>query len=135
MAARTKGRAKFNFHGRPFLWWVDGDRFLRITSLDKKFVIAYPMGTEPGDPAVVQGIGSEFPGVSSERRPLWFVAPSLPTTSMGAWVDRLLTWSFDTSQKRNASNRVRGSFGRRSCRFTPSLCCPPPPIPSVARRL
>src|SRR4051794_37607582 len=54
MAARTKGRAKFDFHGRPLLWWVDGDRYLRITSLDKKFVIAYPIGTEPEAPAVVE---------------------------------------------------------------------------------
>jgi hypothetical protein len=101
MAARTKGRAKFDFRGRPFLWWVDGDRYLRIASLDKKFVIAYPMGTEPDAPAAVEVIGSEFPGVeSSEGRPLWFVAPALPTTSMGAWVDRLLTWSFDTNQRR-----------------------------------
>jgi len=101
MAARTKRRAKFDFHGRPFLWWVDGDRYLRITSLDKKFVIAYPMGTEPNAPAVVEVIGSEFPGVSnSEKRPLWFVAPALPATSMGAWVDQLLAWSFDTSRER-----------------------------------
>src|SRR3954463_15576862 len=100
MAARTKGRAKFDFHGRPFLWWVDGDRYLRITSLDKRFVIAYPIGTESHAPAVVEVIGSEFPGVEgSKGRPLWFIAPALPTTSMGAWVDRLLTWSFDTSQK------------------------------------
>jgi hypothetical protein len=101
MAARTKRRAKFDFRGRRFLWWVDDDRFLRITSLDKKFVIAYPMVTEPGEPAVVEVIGSEFPGVEpSEQRPLWFIAPSLPTASMGAWVDRLLTWSFDANQER-----------------------------------
>ena len=105
MAARTKGRAKFDFRGRPFLWWVDADRYLRITSLDKKFIIAYPMGTESAAPAVVEVIGSEFPGVeSSEGRPLWFVAPTLPSTSMGAWVDRLLTWSFDTSQQRERVN-------------------------------
>ena len=105
MAARTKGRAKFDFHARPFLWWVDGDRYLRITSLDKKFIIAYPMGTEPEAPAVIEVIGPEFPGVeSSEERPLWFVAPTLPSTSMGAWVDRLLNWSFDTSQKRERVN-------------------------------
>jgi len=101
MPARTKGRAKCDFRGRPFLWWVDGDRYLRITSLDKKFVIAYPMGTEPVAPAVVEVIGSEFPGVAdSEERPLWFVAPRLPPTSMGAWVHQLLAWSFDMSQKR-----------------------------------
>jgi hypothetical protein len=103
MPARTKGRAKFDFRGRPFLWWVDRDRYLRITSLDKKFVIAFLIGTEPDEPQVVEVIGSEFPGVDrSDPRPLWFVAPALPTTGtgMGAWVDCLLTWSFDAGQER-----------------------------------
>jgi hypothetical protein len=60
--------------GCPLIF-ADGDRYLRITSLDKKFIIAYPMGTEPETPAVVEVIGSEFPGVeSAEGRPLWFVA-------------------------------------------------------------
>jgi hypothetical protein len=104
MPARTKGRARFGFRGRKFLWWVDGDRYLRITSLDKKFTIAYAM--EPGQPAVVEVRGPEFPGIeASERRPLRFAAPVLPTTSMGAWVHCLLSWSFDTSQKRE---RVEG---------------------------
>ncbi|MCC6359981.1 MAG: hypothetical protein IT450_14650 [Phycisphaerales bacterium] len=99
MPARTKGRAKFDFRGRAFVWWVDGDRYLRIASLDKKFVIALVLGTE--DCEVVEVSGAEFPGVeTTEPRPLWFVAPPLPKTSMGAWVERLLTWSFDESQSR-----------------------------------
>lgn len=102
MPARTKGRAKFDFRGRPFLWWVDREQFIRILSADKKFVIAYPLGGELDEPPLVEVIGSEFPGVdSSEPRPLWFVAPPLSSmTSFGAWVERLLTWSFDPSQMR-----------------------------------
>ena len=100
MPARTKGRAKFDFRGRPFVWWVDNDKFLRIASIDKKFVIAYLIGTDSDEP-VVEVIGPEFAGIErAEPRPLWFVAPALPTTSVGGWVDRLLRWSFDTDQKR-----------------------------------
>jgi hypothetical protein len=100
MPARTKRRAKFDFHGRPFVWWVDADRYLRISSLDKKFIIAYPLGTAGDAPPAVEVIGTEFHGINStEPRPLWFVAPPLPATSMGAWVHCLLTWSFDPSQK------------------------------------
>jgi hypothetical protein len=29
MPVRTKGRAKFEFRGRQFVWWVDGDYWLR----------------------------------------------------------------------------------------------------------
>jgi hypothetical protein len=100
MAARTKGRAKFDFRGRPFVWWIDNDQFLRIVSLDKKFVIAYLIGTDSDEP-VVEVNGPEFPGIERpEPRPLWFVAPDLPRMPMGGWVDHLLRWSFDTDQKR-----------------------------------
>jgi hypothetical protein len=106
MPARTKRRAKFDFRGRQFVWWVDGDYYLRIISLDKKFIIAYPLVTERERPAVVEVIGTEFPGLDCSLRPLWFVAPELPKASMGAWVDKLLTWSFDPNQTRV---RVNGS--------------------------
>jgi hypothetical protein len=96
MGARTKRRAKFDFRGRPFVWWVDGDVYLRVSSLDKKFVIALPLGTEPGDPRGVEVIGSEFPGLTrSDRRPVWLAAPPLSRESMGGWVEELLNWSFD----------------------------------------
>ena len=48
MPARTKGRVKFDFRGRRFVWWVDGDRWLRIASLDKKVVLAVPLGPTAG---------------------------------------------------------------------------------------
>jgi len=97
MAARTKRRAKFDFRGRPFVWWIDGDKYLRIISLDKKFVIAVPLGIESDYWPVVQVIGPEFPGIERrERRPIVVVGPPIEThVSMGAWVDQLLHWAFE----------------------------------------
>ena len=95
MPARTKRRATFDFHGRPFVWWVDGDKYLRIASLDKKFVTAHRIGRALGEPPTVEVIGSEFVGlVPTESRPIFFVAPE-PSGPMGAWVDQLLRWAFD----------------------------------------
>jgi hypothetical protein len=99
MAARTKCRAKFDFHGRPFVWWIDGGYYLRISSLDKKFIVAYPLGIELDQPAVVEVIGPEFPGLGPQVcRPAWFIAPPVSRDSMGAWVSDLLTWSFDATR-------------------------------------
>ncbi|HEY2586905.1 MAG TPA: hypothetical protein VGI81_14260 [Tepidisphaeraceae bacterium] len=100
MPARTKRRAKFDFRGRPFVWWIDGDKYLRIASLDKRFVIAHPLGTAPGDPPTVAVIGPEFPGLDpADQRPVWFTVPR-PAGTVGAWVDQLLSWSFDSAEPR-----------------------------------
>jgi hypothetical protein len=101
MPARTRGRAKFDFRGRPFVWWVDGDRYIRISSLDKKFIIAFPIMAEVGRPPVIEVIGKEFAGLdSSERRPIWLKAPQpSPDKPIGAWVDDLLRWSFDPAHE------------------------------------
>src|ERR1022692_4061562 len=99
MPARTKRRAKFDFRGRPFVWWIDAEKYLRIISMDKKFVIAYPLGTTMNDPPIIEVIGSEFPGLDpAERRPLWLIVPQ-PSGKFGAWVDQLLRWSFDSKRK------------------------------------
>ena len=95
MPARTKGRAKFDFRGRPFVWWIDGDRYLRITSLDKRFIIAFPFWRELNGPPILEVIGQEFPGIDAqEPRPIWLEVPE-QSGPMGAWVDALLRWSFD----------------------------------------
>lgn len=100
MAARTKRRAKFDFRGRPFVWWIDGDRYLRISSLDKKFIVALALGADrDGDPAF-SVIGQEFCGIDrSEQRPVWLAASWPVGTSMGACVDELLRWSFDPTHE------------------------------------
>jgi hypothetical protein len=96
MPARTKGRAKFDFRGRPFVWWVDGDYWLRIASLDKRFVVAYALGRAAGQPPILTVHGQEFPGLeSSEPRPIYLITLEPTGKSMGAWVDQLLTWCFD----------------------------------------
>jgi hypothetical protein len=98
MPARTKGRAKFDFRGRPFVWWVDGDRWLRIASLDKKYVVAFPLGRAAGEPPILTVSGPEFPGLEiSSSRPKYLIVPEPSGDSMGAWVDWLLQWSFDAS--------------------------------------
>ena len=103
MPARTKGRAKFDFRGRPFVWWVDGDYWLRVSSLDKKFVVAYALGLVADSPPVVAVSGAEFPGIDRrERRPVWLVAPELSAGSggsLGPWVEQLLSWSFDPDRQ------------------------------------
>ena len=96
MPARTKRRAKFAFRGRAFVWWIDGDRLLRISSIDKRFVVAFHLFTEDGAHPVLDVIGHEFPGVSpSERRPVRLVVSEPQGQSMGATVDALLRWAFD----------------------------------------
>lgn len=96
MPGRTKGRAKFDFRGRAFVWRVDGDRWLRINSVDKKFVIAFPIGRAIDMPPVIEVIGQEFLGIDrSERRPIRLIVPEPSGEPMGAWVDELLRWSFD----------------------------------------
>ena len=93
MPARTKRRAKFIFGNRLFVWWVDADRYLRISSIDKKFVIALHLWDAPPRLDV---IGPEFPGIDrSEQRPVRLTVPWPVGQSMGAQVDALLRWAFD----------------------------------------
>ena len=100
MPARTKGRAKFDFRGRAFVWWVDGDYWLRIASLDKKFAVAFALGRAPDQSPILTIHGNEFPGLeSSGARPVYLIVPEPSGNSMGAWVDHLLSWSFDQSHE------------------------------------
>jgi hypothetical protein len=99
MPARTKGRARFDFRGRPFVWWVDGDFWLRISSLDKRFVVSFPLGRDADQPPILTVHGHEFPGLNaSEPRPIFLITIEPKGNSMGAWVDQLLSWSFDQEQ-------------------------------------
>ena len=105
MPARMKRRAKFSFGGRLFVWWVDADRYLRISSADKKFIIAFHLWTDPGALHVLDVIGQEFPGIDPfERRPIRLVVPHPGGASMGAWVDGLLRWAFHPEHELDRSN-------------------------------
>jgi hypothetical protein len=110
MPARTKGRAKFDFRGRPFVWWVDGDYWLRIASQDKRFVVACALGRAADQPPILTVHGPEFPGLDpSEPRPVHLVLPKTKGDSMGAWVEQLLTWSFDHARELTRTEPLRFS--------------------------
>jgi hypothetical protein len=95
MPARTKRRAKFDFNGRPFVWWIDGDYWLRIASADKRFVVAFALGRGPDQAPILVVHGQEFPGLPSGMpRPIYVIVPEPRGGSMGAWVEELLIWSF-----------------------------------------
>ena len=97
MSIRRKGRTKFDYHGRQFVWWVDNDTYLRIASADKQFVVAYLLFDPNSTGPLLAVHGQEFPGVSSkESRPAWFVLPKLSAASMGSHVAEILDWCFQT---------------------------------------
>lgn len=100
MPARTTGRAKFDFRGRPFIWWIDGDRLLRIASEDKRFVVSTPLLRETECASILTIHGSEFLRIEpSEARPIGLEIPTFKHKSIGAWVEQLLEWSFDDSHE------------------------------------
>jgi hypothetical protein len=95
MPARTKRREKFDFNGRPFVWWVDGDYWLRIASADKRFVVAYALWRAPNQAPILVVHGPEFPGLPPGlSRPASLIVPEPGGGSMGARVEELLMWSF-----------------------------------------
>jgi len=97
MAIRTKGRAKFDYNGRPFVWWVDADTYLRIASTDKQFVVSYLLYDPDNAGPLLAVLGPEFPGIDrSEPRPVWFVPPIYSAETMGGHVADLLDWCFKT---------------------------------------
>jgi hypothetical protein len=97
MSIRVKGRAKFDYRGRQFVWWVDNDTYLRIASADKQFVVAYLLFDPNFIGPLLAVHGPEFPGVSrKESRPSWFVPPKFSATSMGGHVAEILDWYFQT---------------------------------------
>lgn len=112
MGVRKKGRAKFEYAGRTFVWWVDNSEwFIRIASDDKSFVVAY---LRCGVPDLVGGLlavhGPEFDGVTAaEPRPIWLVVPEEVSNavheSMGALVNALLDWCFDSDCVRQRYSR------------------------------
>ncbi len=105
MGVRKKGRAKFEHSGRQFVWWVDNDTYIRIASEDKSFVVAYLLYSLPEDVGGLVAVkGKQFVGLSpSDQRPVWLIVPEDVSNymhdSMGAFVNALLTWSFDPSHE------------------------------------
>ncbi len=97
MAIRTKRRAKFEFRGRQFVWWIDNDTFLRVASADKQFIVAYLLFDPDSVGPLLAVHGAEFPSdLRSESCPVWLVPPKFSADSMGGHVADLLDWCFKT---------------------------------------
>ncbi len=95
MGVRKKGRVKFMFGDRLFVWWIDNDTYLRIASDDKRFV-AGNLLLDRLDLLAVHG--PDFPGLETSARPAWFSMPDLDcTTDFGRRVNDILELCFNTS--------------------------------------
>jgi hypothetical protein len=90
---RTKGRNRFNYNGRPFVWYVADETQLRIASMDKRFVVMFELiGKQP----LMSISRHEFPGIPpSHPLPIWIVSPHFSQTVGGALVREILDWCFN----------------------------------------
>jgi hypothetical protein len=72
---RKKGRYKFDYNGRSFVWNFFQDVSVRIASVDKQFSVLYEL---IGNNCLVAVSGPEFIGIArTVRRPVWIVPPSV----------------------------------------------------------
>jgi hypothetical protein len=79
-----------------FVWYIEGDRYLRIASEDKRYCVSL----EWEAPVKLRVSGQEFPGLTDTSRPVALVMPRFEWKSIGGLVDAILTWSFDLEQLR-----------------------------------
>ena len=94
MGIRKKGRVKFTFGDRLFVWWIDNDTYLRIASDDKRFVVGFFLFDRLNLLAVH---GPDFPGLETSARPAWFLLPNLNSTSeIGRTVNDIRELCFNT---------------------------------------
>lgn len=111
MPARTKRRAKFDFRGRPFVWWIDGDTLLRINSLDKRFIVALELVGTPDITPRLHVIGQEYPAAPAEKpRPFTIEVPDVIRTSMGATVKAVLVHAFQNGSINSSEGRAQPSL-------------------------
>ena len=90
---RTKGRSRFSYNGRPFVWYVLDETQLRIASADKHFVVAFEL---IGNGPLLSVSGPEFLGISpSVKRPVWIVPPQFTDSIGGKLIRAILDWCFD----------------------------------------
>ncbi|HEY1068596.1 MAG TPA: hypothetical protein VGE52_20900 [Pirellulales bacterium] len=94
---RTKGRNRFDYHGRGFVWHVAREVELRIASTDKSFAVMYELiGGRP----LIAVSGPEFPGIPATlKRPTWIVPPSFSHSLGGTLVREILDWCFDPAHE------------------------------------
>ncbi|PQO37020.1 hypothetical protein C5Y96_07630 [Blastopirellula marina] len=101
MGVRKKGRTRFECLGECFVWYWD-EWYIRISSEDKSFVIAYFIGDPWGPEAHLEIHGHHFPGIErTERRPVRVLVPEAVRkefqSSTGAFVNALIRWCLDES--------------------------------------
>ena len=96
MAIRTKGRAKFNYNGRNFVWYTSQMVLLRIASVDKQFSVGYEL---LGNNRLLVVSGPEFLGIDKTIRPAWIVPPPFSTEIGGSTVREILDWCFDSAHE------------------------------------
>lgn len=94
---RTKGRNKFDHHGRSFVWYVKDDCLLCIASSDKRFSVWYELiGNQP----LMSVSGQEFIGIArSVKRPAWIVPPNFGSAVGGKLIQKVLDWCFDENHE------------------------------------
>jgi hypothetical protein len=90
---RTKGRNRFDYNGRQFIWYVADETQLRIASTDKRFVVMFELiGNQP----LMSVSGYEFLGIPpSLQLPIWIVLPRFSNSVGGALVREILDWCFN----------------------------------------
>jgi hypothetical protein len=107
MGVRRKGRAKFDFRGRTFVWYVSQDTYVRIASADKRYSVSYNWY----DSGVLKVSGAEFPGLdAAEKRPVYLILPRFTYPNLGALVNSILSWSFDERQPRKHAEMALSSW-------------------------
>jgi hypothetical protein len=122
MAVRTKRLAKFEYHGRQFVWWVDSDIFLRIASADKQFVVAYVLVETESIGPLLAVHGPEFLSVSrSERRPVWLAPPRFSADSMGRLVADALDWCFESQNHKRFVGTLPRHLLPRDAGMSPAI--------------
>lgn len=90
MAVRKKGRSILEVGGRRFVWYVHRDTYVRITSEDKRFIVAYRWVGEPE----LSISGQEFPRVSpSEPRPVVMRPPDFSYGSPAELARQVIQWA------------------------------------------
>ncbi|MEM9346629.1 MAG: hypothetical protein AAGB26_08425 [Planctomycetota bacterium] len=106
---------RFEYRGKYFHWYNDGDRYIRIASEDKKFVVAYLLGDLYGMQSHLEVTGQDFPGIAAtEERPVRICVPKFVEdefkTSFGAFVNALIRWCLQETHQikryKPNSNRV-----------------------------
>ena len=97
MGVRKKGRNQIEVAGRRFAWYVHGETDVRISSEDKRFVVAYRWLSEPE----LTVIGPEFPRLSATAlRPLILRPPTFSYRSPAGLARQIIRWAFCSGEDR-----------------------------------